>query len=143
MQRRGNKCFYKQSGAEVPVFILTYYVVLHVHAVCRVKCITAPGHTAWTLLSNSHTHLVGLRGQGIGPYQWPVPAQHTTSTPLAGFRARNPSKRAAADPRLRPRGHRDRPSYILQTENLLSRTSYLLADFILLKNNCLIETRSL
>jgi len=26
-----------------------------------------------------------------------------------GIRTRNPSKRSATDPRLRPRGHRDRP----------------------------------
>jgi len=30
--------------------------------------------------------------------------------PLVGFEPHNPSKRAAADPRLRPRGHLDRPT---------------------------------
>jgi len=48
--------------------------------------------------------------------------QHTTLTgdrnPCpTGIRTRNPSKRVAADPRLRPRGHRDRLSFKLSNKN--------------------------
>ena len=45
--------------------------------------------------------------------------QHTTLTTdrhaTSGTRTRNPNKRTAALPRLRPRGHRDRPSYFILT----------------------------
>jgi hypothetical protein len=46
--------------------------------------------------------------------QRPLPdnTQHSQETDihaLVGIRTHNPSKRAAADPRLRPRGHWDRP----------------------------------
>ena len=48
----------------------------------------------------------------ISPTQRPLPdiTQHSHQTDIhapGGIRTRNPSKREAADPRLRPRGHRD------------------------------------
>jgi hypothetical protein len=39
-------------------------------------------------------------------------SQNTHIHDPAGIGTRNPSKRTAADPRLRPRGHRDRPKFI-------------------------------
>jgi hypothetical protein len=39
-------------------------------------------------------------------------SQNTDIHDPAGIGTRNPSKRTAADPRLRPRGHRDRPKFI-------------------------------
>ena len=50
----------------------------------------------------------------ISPTPRPLPdnTQHSQETDIhapGGIRIHNPSKRAAADPRLRPRGHWDRP----------------------------------
>ena len=55
------------------------------------------------------THSVGL----LGPTQRPLPdnSQHSEEADIhvpGGIRTRNPSRRATADQRLRPRGHRDR-----------------------------------
>jgi hypothetical protein len=52
------------------------------------------------------------------PSQRPLPdnTQHSQETDihaLGGIRTRNPSKRGAADPRLRPRGHWDRRILLL------------------------------
>jgi len=52
-------------------------------------------------------------GRAIGPSQRPLPdnTQHSQGRNIhapAGIRTRNPSKQAAADPSLRPRGHRGR-----------------------------------
>ena len=52
------------------------------------------------------------RGSAISPTQTPLldntqPSQQTHIHAPGGIRTRNPSKREAADPRLRPRGHRD------------------------------------
>jgi len=54
-------------------------------------------------------------GRVICPSQRPLPenTQHSQQTDIhapSGIRNKNPSKRAAADPRLRPRGHCDRHS---------------------------------
>ena len=67
---------------------------------------------------HDHTHLdtphsVGLSGRVISPRQRPLPdnTQHSQKTIIYGpgeIRTHNPSKRAATDPRLRPRGHWDR-----------------------------------
>jgi hypothetical protein len=51
---------------------------------------------------------------GIGQSQKPVPdntkqSQQTGIHGTGGIRTHNPRKRAAADPRLRPHGHWDRP----------------------------------
>ena len=50
-----------------------------------------------------------------------------TSLHSGGIRTRNPSKRAAAEPRLRPYGHRDRPfpSIIFPLYHLSCSTTYL------------------
>jgi hypothetical protein len=57
-------------------------------------------------------------GRVISPTQIPVPdnTQHSQQTDIhvpGGIRTRNPSKRAAADLRLRPRGHRNSQSPFL------------------------------
>jgi hypothetical protein len=60
--------------------------------------------------------------------------QHTTLTETEidapdGIRARNPSKRAAADPCLRPRGHWDRPRLIVAKFIVTNPTDYSLCLF--------------
>jgi hypothetical protein len=62
-------------------------------------------------------HSVGLSGRVIKPTQRPLPdnTQHSQRTIIhapGGIRTHNPSKRAATDPLLRPRGHWDRPSLL-------------------------------
>jgi len=70
-------------------------------------------------LSRIHDHTQTHRtrydssGQVISPTQRPLTdnTQHSQQTDIrapGGIRTHNPSKRAAADPRLRPRGHSDR-----------------------------------
>jgi hypothetical protein len=54
-------------------------------------------------------------GRVISPTQRPLPdiTQQSLETDihaLSGIRTRNPSKRAAAEPNLRLRGHRDQPN---------------------------------
>jgi hypothetical protein len=71
--------------------------------------------------SRSHsatTHSVGSSGQLISSTQRPLPdnTQHTSQRDIQttdGFRTHNPSERAAADQRLRPRGDRLIVSYTL------------------------------
>jgi hypothetical protein len=65
--------------------------------------------------SHSDTpHSVGLLWTGDQPVEETSTWQHTTLTrdrhpcPPSGIRTRNPSKRAAVEPRLRQRGHWDR-----------------------------------
>ena len=53
----------------------------------------------------SRSHSVGLHLTGDRPHDTHR-RQNIHAT--GGIRSRNPSKRAAADPRLRPRGHRHR-----------------------------------
>jgi hypothetical protein len=68
-----------------------------------------------SMITLRHTlHTVGLLWTSDRPYSETSTWQHTTlnnrqtSMPLVGIRTRNPSKQAAADPRLRARGHWDR-----------------------------------
>ena len=71
--------------------------------------------------THTHTHTFthqNFSGRGIGPSQRPLPdsthqPQETNTHAPFGIRTRNPSKRAAAAPRIRPRGHQDRPVYNL------------------------------
>jgi len=66
--------------------------------------------------SRSHSdtpHSVGLLWTSDQPLQRPLPhnTQHSQATDIhvsSGIRTHNPSKRASADPRLRPRDNRDR-----------------------------------
>ena len=58
----------------------------------------------------------------MGPSQRPLPenTQHLQETniySLGGIRTHNPSKRAAADPRFKLRGHRNRPMLMLRVTN--------------------------
>ena len=74
-------------------------------------------------VSRSHTAMHHSRldssGRVIGPTQRPLPdnTQHSQQTDIhvpGGIRTRNPSKRAAADPRLRPCGPWDRPAPVIR-----------------------------
>ena len=62
--------------------------------------------------SHSDTpHSIGLFWTRDRPLPLPDNTQHSQETDIHApgrIRTRNPSKRAAVDPRLRPRGHRDR-----------------------------------
>jgi len=49
-----------------------------------------------------------------------------SSNALSGIRIRSPSKRAAADPRLRPRGHWGPPACYVHLCTVVSRLIYLL-----------------
>jgi hypothetical protein len=51
------------------------------------------------------------------PYYRPYNKHNTNIHAPGGIRTHNPSKRAAADPRLRPRGHWDRPTITTTTAN--------------------------
>ena len=66
-------------------------------------------------ISRSHTMTHHSRqdfsGTVIGPPQRPLPDKHSQRTNIhapRGIRTRNPSKRSAVNPRLRPLGHWDR-----------------------------------
>jgi hypothetical protein len=65
-------------------------------------------------------------GRGIGPSQRPIPdntqQSPETSMLLPGTRTRTPTTRAAAHPRLRSRGHRDRPATIIATLGITDTT---------------------
>jgi hypothetical protein len=85
-------------------------------------------HTRWTY----HTWW-DSSGRVIGPKQWPLPdkTQRTNIHPTGRTRTRNPSKRAAADPRLIRRDHWD------QLNNFLIFTNFRLND-----NSIITELRS-
>ena len=63
--------------------------------------------------TSAHHRSMDFSGRVISPSQRPLPGnntQHSTQTDIhvpGGIRTHNPSKRAAVDPRLRPRGHWD------------------------------------
>ena len=63
--------------------------------------------------NQTHGNRQDTSGKVIGPAQKPLPdnTQHSQDTDiraLGGIRTHNPSKRAAAEPRLIPGGHLDR-----------------------------------
>jgi hypothetical protein len=88
----------------------------------------------------THHSRYGSSGRGIGSSQRPLPdnnTQHSQETDihaLCGIRTHNPSKRAAADPRLRPHGHWDRPNYILITYLFLN--SFFLSRDLWVPTHC-------
>ena len=93
----------------------------------------APGRTLpphWGGSTNhfqTHYNPQGSSGRVISPTQRHLPdntqrSQETNIHVHGGFRTLIPSKRAAADPRLRPRVHWDR--YLLRTRTLIFRTSF-------------------
>ena len=57
-----------------------------------------------------------------------------TSMPPGGIRTRNPSKRAAAVPRLRPRGHFDRPFLYIRRLFIYKKCTHLATYFF----NCVV-----
>jgi len=66
--------------------------------------------------THERTHLVGAFGRKIDPSQRPLPdiTQHSQQTDIHApgrIRIRTLSKRAATDPRLRPRGHLEQLSF--------------------------------
>jgi len=93
-----------------------YWSVISLH------CSTAPQWVMATSLSKLHdytqTHHTQWDSSGLvmSLMQRPLPdithhSQQKTSTPLGGMQLPNPSNRAVADPRLRPRRHWDRHLY--------------------------------
>jgi hypothetical protein len=73
----------------------------------------SPHYLGFTMTDTPHSvGLLWTNDQTVG--ETSDNTQHSQETAIqapAGFRTRNPSKRAAAEPRLRLRGHRDRKSY--------------------------------
>ena len=80
------------------------------------------------IIEDSRSHSVRHTTLGRTPlYEWsdtqrPLPdntqnSQETNNHAPGGIRTHNPSKRAAADPRLRPRGHWDRQNVLYNTNN--------------------------
>jgi hypothetical protein len=73
--------------------------------------------------SNTHHSRQDSSGQGIGPSQRPLPDNTNTVQDKhpcpGGIRTHDPTKRSAADLRLRPRGHWDRPPTSHRTETKL------------------------
>ena len=65
----------------------------------------------------------------ISPTQRPLPdntqhSQQTDNRASSGIRTHNPSKRAAADQRLRPHGRRGRQDMILVTQNTFIKMKF-------------------
>jgi len=96
-------------------FLSWVWLLLPTHCRCRglLMLLITIHHT------HTHTHTLGRTPLD----EWSAHAQTsylTTHNPHketdihapGGIRTRNPSKRTAAGPRFRPRGHRDRPKYI-------------------------------
>jgi hypothetical protein len=76
-----------------------------------------PHYRGFTITLRHTPHSVGLLWTSDQPTQRPLSdnTQHSHETDIhapGGIRTNNPSKRAAADPRLRPRGHWDRQNTI-------------------------------
>ena len=73
-------------------------------------------------LSDTHTHTHTHSGEGIGPLHRPVPDNKTITWDRrpcqSRIRTRNHSKRAAADPRFRKRGHWDWLTHIWKNVTL-------------------------
>jgi len=62
--------------------------------------------------------LLGIFWKSVGPSQRLLPdntrqSQETDNPAPIGIQTRNTSKRVAADPRLRPHGHRNRRLYVI------------------------------
>ena len=119
-------CCWKKIILFRSIFSLTHGpsysdLILPTHCRCRgllLHLITA---------NHTHTHTFthyNSSGRGIALSQRPLtdytqqPQKTNTHTPW-GIRTRNTSKRETADPRIRPRGHQDRPIYILHIKCIL------------------------
>jgi len=75
------------------------------------------------MITRRHTTLARTPGRKISSSQRPIPdnTQHSQETDTyapTGIRTHNPNKQAAADPRLRPRGHWNPSSATIATTNL-------------------------
>ena len=87
-------------------------------------------------VSRSHSdtpHSVGLLWASDRPAAETHNTQHSQETDihaLDGIRTRNPSKRAAAEPSLRPRGHWDRPYSVLRPVISFSHQQRVLSCWI-------------
>jgi hypothetical protein len=104
-------------------------VVLQAGGMVQLVCNTISQQKNWARASSlsrlqDHTQPHHIQqdssGRVISPTQRPLPdnTKHTQVTDIHvsdGIGTRNPSKRAAADPRLRPRGHQDRQNMGLTT----------------------------
>jgi hypothetical protein len=104
---------------------------------CRVYYCTWSHCTTHTRThARTHTHtLQDSSGPVISPSQRPLPdnTQHSQRTDIhgpGGIRTRNPSKRAATDPRRRLRDQRDRPlRYSMEEVHKFNDTSrYILQE---------------
>ena len=100
---------------------LSFLVLSLLRPHCRGRKLLLHLITLWDTHTHTHTHTHTPRdfsGRGFGSTQRPLPdktshSQGTDIHAVSGIRTRNPSKLAAADQRLRPRGHWDRQGNIL------------------------------
>ena len=91
-------------------FSFSVWPLLTIHCRCRALLLYL------NTLKDTYTHTIGRTplDEGSARRRHLYLTTHNTHKrqhiyASGGIRTRNPSKRAAADPRLRPRGHRDRP----------------------------------
>ena len=107
--QRGNK-FYKFYK------LVFFSVFIQFFSLTSSTTVGLEGYCCTSSQSLTHTHtLKDSSGRGIGPSKSPLPdnTQHSQDKDIRApgwIRTRNPSKRAAADQRRRPRGHWDRLS---------------------------------
>ena len=90
--------------------ILRYKYIVYLFLMTQ-QSLVARASSLSRLHDHTQTHQ-GFSGRGIGPSHRPPPdntqhSHHTDIHSTGGFRTRNISQRAAAYPRLRPRGHWD------------------------------------
>ena len=108
-------------------FVFPYSGLFYTH--CRYRKLMLHHIT----LNDTHTHFMGLPWTRDRPIAEPsyLTSYHADkrqiSMPPGGIRTRSPSKRAAADPRLRPRGHWDRQGKSHAVMNRLAQSVILLS----------------
>jgi len=104
-----------------PYFTIMWTTIFFYHD-ATAPCGPRPPHYGGFMIILSYTHHTRWNSSGrvINPTQRPLPdTQHSQEAVIhapGGIRTHSPSKRAAAHPRLRPRGHWDRrtPSLLIQ-----------------------------
>jgi hypothetical protein len=123
--RFGEACSssWSKSPVSIPRHARLYYAVYsHICKLCifspnAARAPSGPGpprYRGFTFTLSLTPHIrYDSSGRVISPTQRPLPdnTQHSQERDIhtpGGIRTHNPSKRTAADPRLRPRGHWDR-----------------------------------
>jgi hypothetical protein len=90
----------------------------------------SPHYQGFTITLKTHHTRLDLSRRVIGPMHRPLPdnTQHSTTDKdpcPGGIRTSNPSKRAAEDPRVKTRGHLDRPPGVISVNKSRWMTTFL------------------